>query len=532
MRSRSAVVVLALLTTGLAPVVVPAEEGPTDVAGVSAASVGVHGPLQDVASNLEVVGHTPIPFSETDPRPIGNNGAPALIGDCAYVGRWHDYTGQNEIRIIDVADPAAPTVVGTVPDSVKGGAVAREIRAVDVDGYQLLVVLWFSSTIGESPRAGNNKLLFFTFPDGDCTQPVKAGELHLQSFRPHEFFLWLDPDRSHDVDGHPRTLVFVTAPIGPGNVLVVDASDPTMPIPISGYDAGLPVASAEEEEGTFVGNYAHSISLSPDGTEAYLSYWDAGFYTLDSTAFTLGVPAGAFAPKGAMSVPYDYSPDGLGNTHSAVTIPGANAAVVGDEIYITTDGCPFGWMRIVSLGDATTPPHQIGEFRLAENGPAGCTEESLATGAATDQVLEPRIRYPNVRNANGDLIDGTFTMHNQTVGERFVYTSWYGAGLRVVDVADPTNPTEAGFFVPEPVELTATTPDTPAPPYGQDRDPSNDWWVATWSYPIIRDGMIYVTDIRSGLYILRPTPDAPFADEVANTTFLEGNSNLGALLAG
>ena len=49
--------------------------------------------------------------------------------------------------------------------------------------------------------------------------------------------------------------------------------------------------------------------------------------------------------------------------------------------------------------------------------------------------------------------------------------------------------------------------------------------VVMWSYPIIKDGLIYVVDIRNGLYVLRYT--GPFAGEVENTGFLEGNSNLG-----
>jgi len=49
--------------------------------------------------------------------------------------------------------------------------------------------------------------------------------------------------------------------------------------------------------------------------------------------------------------------------------------------------------------------------------------------------------------------------------------------------------------------------------------------VVLWSYPIIRDGLIYVIDIRNGLYVLKYT--GPHADEVAAIKFLEGNSNLG-----
>ena len=46
-----------------------------------------------------------------------------------------------------------------------------------------------------------------------------------------------------------------------------------------------------------------------------------------------------------------------------------------------------------------------------------------------------------------------------------------------------------------------------------------------WSFPIIRDGLIYVVDIRNGLYILRYT--GPHDGEVDRVGFLEGNSNLG-----
>jgi hypothetical protein len=49
-----------------------------------------------------------------------------------------------------------------------------------------------------------------------------------------------------------------------------------------------------------------------------------------------------------------------------------------------------------------------------------------------------------------------------------------------------------------------------------------------WSFPIIKDGLIYVTDLRNGLYILRYK--GPHADEVANISFLEGNSNQGDAL--
>jgi len=53
--------------------------------------------------------------------------------------------------------------------------------------------------------------------------------------------------------------------------------------------------------------------------------------------------------------------------------------------------------------------------------------------------------------------------------------------------------------------------------------------VSMWSYPIIKDGLIYVVDIRNGLYIL--SYHGRWGEEVSERRFLEGNSNLGAYAA-
>ena len=48
------------------------------------------------------------------------------------------------------------------------------------------------------------------------------------------------------------------------------------------------------------------------------------------------------------------------------------------------------------------------------------------------------------------------------------------------------------------------------------------------SFPIVTHGLIYVVDIRNGLYILRYT--GPRHRDVDRIDFLEGNSNLGDAL--
>ena len=49
--------------------------------------------------------------------------------------------------------------------------------------------------------------------------------------------------------------------------------------------------------------------------------------------------------------------------------------------------------------------------------------------------------------------------------------------------------------------------------------------MAAWSYPIIRNGLIYFVDIRNGLYIVRYT--GPGKRAVGRIRLLEGNSNIG-----
>jgi hypothetical protein len=86
----------------------------------------------------------------------------------------------------------------------------------------------------------------------------------------------------------------------------------------------------------------------------------------------------------------------------------------------------------------------------------------------------------------------------------------------VVSIENPLQPTQVAEFLPEPLPSVGT--EDPALSSGSDK-------VVMWSYPIIKDGLIYVVDIRNGLYILKY--HGPFEDEVNSIHFLEGNSNLG-----
>jgi hypothetical protein len=117
----------------------------------------------------------------------------------------------------------------------------------------------------------------------------------------------------------------------------------------------------------------------------------------------------------------------------------------------------------------------------------------------------------------------SYSSHNPTVLPDLVLDSWHSGGLQAIDIADPVNPRQAGFISPTPLDAVAL--EDPALSRGPNK-------VVMWSFPIVRDGLIYVVDIRNGLFIFRYR--GPHHNEVDRIEFLEGNSNLGdaARLAG
>jgi len=79
--------------------------------------------------------------------------------------------------------------------------------------------------------------------------------------------------------------------------------------------------------------------------------------------------------------------------------------------------------------------------------------------------------------------------HNLYVKGHYLFQSNYVAGLRVVDIRDPKNPREVGYF--DTVPLGQNVPG----------------FAGSWSnYPYFKSGTIVVTSMREGLFVLRHRP--------------------------
>jgi hypothetical protein len=115
-------------------------------------------------------------------------------------------------------------------------------------------------------------------------------------------------------------------------------------------------------------------------------------------------------------------------------------------------------------------------------------DESAGTDADGDGVLEwEQVAHfadlPNVQEFPGER--GFWSIHNTEVWGDRAYSSWYSHGIVALDVSDPLAPTLAGQFVPR------------TPPRGA----AEMWGVAIDE----ETGLIYGSDIESGLWIVRPT---------------------------
>jgi len=93
--------------------------------------------------------------------------------------------------------------------------------------------------------------------------------------------------------------------------------------------------------------------------------------------------------------------------------------------------------------------------------------------------------------------NGVWSIHNtEVMGDR-AYSSWYSHGIVALDMSDPTDPSKVGQFVPP-------TDDERRKTLG--RGPALTWGLALDR----QSGLIYVSDVRTGLWIIKPTgPAAP-----------------------
>ncbi len=85
--------------------------------------------------------------------------------------------------------------------------------------------------------------------------------------------------------------------------------------------------------------------------------------------------------------------------------------------------------------------------------------------------------------------ESTSSDHNLYVHGDFMYQANYTSGLRILDISDPEEPAEVGYF-----DTVSGNPDGPG-------------FAGAWSvYPYFESGILIVSSMKEGLFVLRKSP--------------------------
>ncbi len=235
-----------------------------------------------------------------------------------------------------------------------------------------------------------------------------------------------------------------------GNILVIyDLKDPKRPEEVSRWwMPGQHIAGGEKPTWKGYGNRLHHTMRA--GNELWAAVWEAGIRVIDVTDITKPRTIGS----------YTYPAPFHETTHTVLKVPfpvaGRDLAVICDEEHQHYPGRLHAglWVFDVSKRDAIRP---ISMYHLSE------------------------LASPYARSAR------RFGMHQfqEHLDDTRLYCCWFGGGLRVIDIKDPTMPEEVGYYIPEPVG-GETAPQT--------NDVDTD-----------KRGLVYIIDRNRGFDILEPT---------------------------
>jgi hypothetical protein len=247
-----------------------------------------------------------------------------------------------------------------------------------------------------------------------------------------------------------------------GNILVnYDLSRPDRLEEVSRWwMPGQHVAGGETPTWKGVRNRLHHAMR--EGDELWAACWFAGFAVIDASDIA----------NLRTKATYNYHPPFPEPTHTALRLPhkigGRDIALVVDEEHPHPTGQPHAFLWIFDVTDLSviTPlsTYHVTDFEapwarahLRPDGSYGAAKGTEVYGPGAHQFQESRI------------------------GET-VFCTFFSAGLRAIDISDPSNPKELGYYIPGPAK-------------GFSAPQSND--VA-----LDDRGLIYMIDRVSGLDIL------------------------------
>jgi hypothetical protein len=370
-----------------------------------------------------------------------------VAGKYAHVGH---ITNEERLgtSILDVSDPRQPKLLSQItvdePDSH-----SHKARAIGD-----LMIVNVEQNMGKAGRAGVDGPAeqtsyahggFKLFDVSDRTKPKLI--THVKTFG----------RGVHRFDMDSRYAYISTEMEGyVGNILVIyDLADPARPYEVSRWWLpGQHVAGGEKP--TWQGRRNRLHHALRFGNELWAGCWHGGVAVIDIADIRKPHTLGA----------YNYHPPYPEPSHTFMPL----AQAIGNR-------------RIAVAIDEEDHAHSADEMEHRRGRPHGCLWVLDVTNPAAMKPLAlyevSELDSPWSRATPARFGAHQFQEHMQGT---LVYCAWFSGGLRIVDVADPMAPREAGWFIPEPAAAK------PAP---QTNDVDVDG-----------RGLVYIVDRYTGFDIL------------------------------
>jgi hypothetical protein len=523
-------------------------------------------PRRGIAKNFRLVGWNPLLDSDQGTSefdryvnpplgiPRGSNGDITAAGDCVYVG---SFIGYQPALIVDVSYPHRPTVVGAVPGLVPG--VGNGIEGIEASD-DLLVI---------DQRAALGGLGFPTPPDlparglaiydigkagSNCRNPRLAARYAFASAtggvgkNVHLFSMWRDP-----LD--PRRVLAVVSfsdnePVDNTSIQVIDLTGcprTCNPRRVAAWSArtqyGLDKSGNERQQ-------THEAIMSTDGNRIYTSQYRDGFFMLDSSRLIRTLrgqdtcdPSQPTSPATGeahclkpLNADYDARDDSHppligGWRHTPMRVPdrpylfeveeSGGPSVAKDatgrvlEPLQIRSVCPGSFLRSIYIGEdeyfAQSGFDPQGQPLPAMRLRGDLYPLTLSHFGTEEQKLE-NCGPQGFKPGTAPLTTSWFSPHDGLVLPNVAIVTYYGAGLRAIDISNPYLLREVGYFINKPVETVRWAsygaqgefvPFGAAPGEVRMRPVAGPPIVFAFSYVLSHNGYIIYADVHSGLYILK-----------------------------
>ena len=400
-------------------------------------------PGKAYAKNVEAIGYLPLQDKPAFKMALHKAGE-----------RWYWYCAhlwESGWSIVEVTDPENPRFVRFI----EGPANAWTLQIQIADGRMVTSIERIPEGWGGQP-GGPGAEGFYIWSLQDPENPQRLGHYRTGGDGTHRNFY-----------AGGRYVHATALPKGyQGHIYqIVDIADPASPREVSRWwRQGQHVAGGESG----VKDVMLHGGAYVKGERAYLPYSAGGFVILDISDVA--------KPRLVSDLPFSPPFQSFIAVHSAVPLQGRPLVVVNSEAISERCDEPLGFVGIVDIEREDNP-------RLISLMPL---------------PLPP----PELGVKNFCHRPGRFGPHNQHQpqgqqvlwqDERYLYVTYFNAGLRIFDIQDERAPKEVGFFVPPDPQVR--------------RGPLPKTGLCAQSEDVVVDarGNIFVSDKNHGVYILRHT---------------------------